>query len=195
MSFRQESSAAANLQTENHVTPEPVAQTKPRPWLRFFARTIDNTYFAFLIGGGIGLIYPAIAGLSDYVVGMIVIAIMIFVNAAMLSTHGTTPGKALLKIRITKADGNALSFEDALKREAKVWVFGMGCGIPLIAFVAQLLSYQHLNDKRTTKWDEAAGLIVQQGEVSTSRAIAIVGLAAAGYVAIMTVLTVLSKSV
>jgi hypothetical protein len=195
MSFRQESSAAESLQANNFVTPETSAQVKPRPWLRFFARTIDNTYFAFLIGGGLGLIYPGIANLGDYVVGMIVIAIMIFVNAAMLSTHGTTPGKSLLKIRVTKTDGKALSFEEALKREAKVWVFGMGCGIPLVAFVAQLLSYQRLNDKRITKWDEASGLNVHQGEVSTSRAIAIVGGAAAGYVIIMTALTVLSKTV
>lgn len=166
------------------LAPEPAAAADgaspedavARPWLRFWARATDILVGAFLLGTIVGLVRPALlaARLSDQTYGMLVLFAWIFVEAALLAQWGTTPGKALFRIRLTRADGAKLDFAAALKRSFTVWWRGMGLGIPVVSLIALALAYKELGRSKLTPWDRKGGFRVAHGGLSPARITAII---------------------
>ncbi len=113
------------------------------PWRRFFARNLDLSIYAALATVVLqltarmnfvrsGTLLPSILGLL----------LMTGAETAMLHFWGTTPGKALLGLKILRGDGSRLSLEEAAQRTILVMVFfggGLLLGqvpVPLFAFIS-----------------------------------------------------------
>jgi uncharacterized RDD family membrane protein YckC len=87
---------------------------------------IDIFLFALLFGLVLGIVYEPALKTNDLILGVILTFIFVFVEPVMLSSWGTTPGKALLRIRLRRYDGEKLTFSEALNRAFQVWLKGLG---------------------------------------------------------------------
>src|SRR5262249_44153066 len=74
-----------------------------RPWVRYWARWIDSLLIGILVSFPFGFILPE--GLQNPFVDSLIFSIALMtwipIEALLLVTIGTTPGKALLKISVT----------------------------------------------------------------------------------------------
>ena len=91
------------------------------------------------------------------------------IEAVFISTMGTTPFKALLKIRILDKNRKKLSFANSLKRSFLVLFKGWGLGIFPIFIITYILSYIKLKTKRTTSWDQSAKSLAYCGRSNFTR--------------------------
>jgi uncharacterized RDD family membrane protein YckC len=150
------------------------AGTGPYPWQRWMARLLDM--FWFVLAMSTVLAIAGFAGLesANVAVNVLIMALFVPVEALMLSAFGATPGKRLLRISVTNADGSRLTFGTALERSVQVWVRGMGLGLPLVSLVTMVSSFIRLSNDGRTAWDEKLGLRVTHGEVSPLRLTSVV---------------------
>lgn len=110
---------------ELRTTPTPITSAEPnlvRPWVRYWARMFD--IYSFSVVGGIVLAIIAPQFLekqNEYALGMILIFAWVFVEALLLSSFQTTPGKWLFKTKVALTSGAHISFSQGLSRSLKVW--------------------------------------------------------------------------
>ncbi|MEM9479242.1 MAG: RDD family protein [Verrucomicrobiota bacterium] len=156
-----------------------------RAWIRFWARNLDVTYFmtgTLVVTGATGwmdmyeFMDPNSASVSPaYVV--ILLGAWAFVESALLSSFGTTPGRALLGVKLTDGEGEFLSTSLALKRSFFVWFRGMGFGLPLLNIVMAGLSYMEVVRTNTTWWDDRTGSVVTHKRVRFARVLMAIAIA------------------
>lgn len=156
----------------------PVATSGPqiRPWIRFWARTVDLLLIGFCTGIVLAFVAPEALEIPDFLWNIIVLAFAIFVQAASFALVGTTPGKAMFRVAVRHADGSKLGFPAALAREAKVFLTGLGLGIPLLALIFQIISYSKLKSEGITSWDRSGDLVVSHQTVGIWRWLLMVGM-------------------
>ena len=163
---------------------------KAHPWRRFFARLVDGSLLFSLYV----TIFPfglyAAATIFDYAVeqgveigkqdvfGLFSLGILaggllywFLVESLFLSLFGTTPAKWLFGIRVAHSDGSLLSFSEAFSRFFRIFVQGLGFGIPVIALFTQLFAYRRLTKTGTTRWDTATNAVVFHKEWGVFRAL------------------------
>lgn len=85
---------------------------------------------------------------------------MILVEACLLSTWGTTPGKWLYKITLRNQNGKKLTFSTALMRSFSVWLSGIGFCLPIISPITLIFSCYSLSKKGVTSWDRGLRCVV-----------------------------------
>lgn len=138
-----------------------------RPWLRYWARMFDNYLFAIcsvLLIGCIAILLEIFgvqlerfnwldSRIFEILSGLIFLFAYVFVEPIFLSTWGTTPGKALFKIRVRQPNGDKLSYRAALSRSFNVWAKGLACGIGLFQLFTFWNAYNHLKTYNVTIWD------------------------------------------
>lgn len=151
--------------------------SQSRPWPRYFARAFDT----MLVGLGLGALAVMAGGEellgSQFLNGLMVTLSLCFVEAALLASWGTTPGKWLFNIRVSRTNGRLLSFGQALKRAFGVFVYGQGLGIPLISLFTQASAYNKLVKEGTTTWDEGADQVVTHRDLDGGKIVlAILGI-------------------
>jgi uncharacterized RDD family membrane protein YckC len=139
-----------------------------RPWVRYFARALDIWVFAFLLGvlcgvTGLGTEIPPFA------FGLLVPFIWLFMEALLLSTWGTTPGKWLLCTWVADAMGKHLRLADALSRSFSVWFMGLGFGLPVITLITLIVSYCKLKSEGMTSWDREGRCAVIHERIGAAR--------------------------
>lgn len=182
-----------SLRRQEHAAPSvpDEAVASPHPWHRWLARILDVGCFGGLLGMVMGTVAPdALLGANDIALNLMLLALWVPVETLLISAYGTTPGKALLRIRVTNADGYSLSPGTALERSFQVWMRGMGFGIPLVSLVTMVMAYNRLEKQGSTTWDHALGVRVTQRHVGAGRwmfiaaiVIAVLWLAAMGALA------------
>ncbi len=161
-------------------TPEPLHKTTqegyvsqrvylPSPTARLLARFVDCGLYAVLYGSIIylqGIPYDASLILS---VNPLLWLPMLILEAWMLSTWGTTPGKMLMGIRVTAFgdDVTRLSFVRALLRSCMVFCFGMGLMIPQILIIMLTWQFWMLRRRGISSWDARCSTLPTQKEPST----------------------------
>ena len=127
------------------------------PWRRFFARNLDLMIC--------GLIWTAIYALGfhwNQPNGLLVQLLNTYVGWGLLfllepmCLHfwGTTPGKALFGISIRGANGEKLSWSEALGRTWRVFGDGCGYGLPVYSFWRQWRSYRDCQDGERGAWED-----------------------------------------
>ncbi|MFH0994866.1 MAG: RDD family protein [Pseudomonadota bacterium] len=186
------SDASSSLKDEVGVAEKP-SQSRPnsRPdrkpsrsfpsmpaWLaRFLARSVDGIIFALMLGyiEAFRLFQHPVAGWPVYIFfGTLLWA---FVEANLLSSIGTTPGKWLLGIRVITHLGNKPVLLEAFKRSLGVWWYGLGAGcVPLMPLM-MAVNCIRLMKKRPTRWDRKGRFVVTlipRGYLRTSVLLAIV---------------------
>jgi uncharacterized RDD family membrane protein YckC len=140
--------------------------TPVAPWRRYGARALDiiigGTFGFLLFGFAFGLMAPTAAesffslfeGPFGRIFDLICTVIMAsLINALLMGTIGTTLGKAIFGIRVLNADNSRLNLVVSSAREFKVWVFGFGCGIPLVSLFTMIAAFKKLKDTDSTSWD------------------------------------------
>jgi uncharacterized RDD family membrane protein YckC len=144
------------------------ASSFPRPWLRYWAKIVDVWLCCFLLALLLGGVFPQwINETNDTLLGLILLALAVPVQALLLSAWGTTPGKVLLGIRVSKNERN-LDFGQAFKREMSVYFVGLGLGIPIIALFTQISAYNYLKKHGASSWDDGPGNVVTQKDPSVA---------------------------
>lgn len=154
-----------------HVYADGWQDIRAHPWRRCFARSFDTLALGLLLWFSIGIVvgtvspplYSAlVAPVSSKALlsGILTSLFLMPMLAIWIGLCGTTPGKWLFGIRVLRADGYTLGFADALRREGRVFVFGMGLCVPLISMMTQLFALVKLINAGKTSWDLKAGWVV-----------------------------------
>jgi hypothetical protein len=160
--------------------------------VRYWARSIDIALICIIVGLPIGAVLPDELNnrLVDQLVQFLAMTLWIPIEAALIATFGCTPGKALLRVRVSNKNGSNLSFGQALSRSFGVWLMGLGTGlIPLVTLATSLFAYNRLSKNGVTTWDRDGRFMVTHrkvGIVRTLVAIAIFAVIIAAAVAAVT---------
>ena len=143
--------------TLSYESPQP---GQAHPWIRFFARSIDLSIACYLI-----LAFVIMSGGTARTIGVVLYLgipiIWPFVEALLLASFGTTPGKRSLGVDVETTGGAKPTYSQALARSFGVWFFGQGLGIPIVSQVTQILAYSKLTAQGETSWDRNNGLRVR----------------------------------
>lgn len=146
---------------------------RARPWVRFWARMIDYSLFIIILSFIIGYFNIGVGFLSSYT-GMVAIFLWVFVEAFLLATVGTTPGKWMLRVTVRDENHQKLSFAGALNRSFSVWWLGMGAGFPIISLVTMIVAAVKLNNTGMTSWDRRSELRVFHDKVGLTRTLIVI---------------------
>lgn len=104
-------------------------------------------------------------------------------EAALLATWGTTPGKFLLKTKITQGRKPRLDFVTALRRSFNVWFRGLGMGIPVINVLCMLVASSKLRVTGMTSWDREDNITIAHLPVTQARAVIASAITFLGFIA------------
>lgn len=163
-------------------------QNKPKenfahvnPWIRCIARFFDYSLFCILLlftrkllqghlplGGTFDRFFP-----FEFFV-------WIPIEAALLSTWGTTPGKFFLKTKLKAGKRRNLPYFTALKRSFNVWLRGLGMGIIGLNFFCLAVAYHKLKMFKITSWDREDHIQVTHYPIAIWRLYVAVFVAAVG---------------
>jgi uncharacterized RDD family membrane protein YckC len=149
-------------------------------WRRFVARIIDLHMARAVLVGGLAMadrdrawdfMFPALT-----VVFLAPVA-WVFLEACFLVIAGTTPGRAMLGLRVRDRDGALLTFRAALKRSVLVWAAGSGLGLPmqfLLPPAQWAMGFHQYQTQGETIWDRTAGSRVEHRVVPPFGIVALV---------------------
>lgn len=147
------------------------------PWLRYLARNIDFTVYtlaillfivvARFILGFLGMDISFLGDIPGILLAVLYVGLLISMEVFALHHYSTTPGKYFLNIRLQKSDNNYISYNDALMRTIKVWLKGLGMGIPFVNIITQINAYTDLQEKGMTSWDKEGEFSINFGELET----------------------------
>lgn len=126
------------------------------PWRRYFARMLDyalcltlwDLFLCLVLRVNI-LSVPLWLNVLNVSMSL---GLMCVLEAAFLHFFGTTPGKALFGLKLTRSDGSYFAYLDALWRTGRVALFGLGLMIPLVALVTLILSFQRCSHQVPQPW-------------------------------------------
>lgn len=128
------------------------------PWARFLARRIDLIVITSIMIISTTLFYPDFIHASILKKSLLMILVSyptwVIIEAILLSTWGTTPGKFIFNLQLTDLNNSKLKFNAALGRSLNVWMKGMGFGLPLITIITFINSYDTLKKNSVTAWDK-----------------------------------------
>lgn len=141
------------------------------PWVRFWARMFDFAFATLVIAVIVAIIIPSSRDMPELLLGMVVLFVWVFIEATLLSTWGTTPGKWLLRITLRDSAGRILTNSDALYRSFLVWWRGLGIGFPIASLITLIVAYRNLSKNGITTWDRDGNLVVSHKRIGTPRVI------------------------
>ncbi|MEM1444132.1 MAG: RDD family protein [Verrucomicrobiota bacterium] len=145
-----------------------------RPLLRFSARMFDYTFVAVLVflfsdieppqlepGGDVAKFFARYLEQMQSEEGMILartqlIALIVWqlIEGALIHMFGTTPGKALLGIRVVQNSGANLSIGRSIGRSFYVYVLGAGFYQFPFFFIGGVFSFFRLSGTGKCLWDQ-----------------------------------------
>lgn len=172
------STAASDpVRRERAGPPASPEDTAAHPWRRWFARIVDISLAAFVLGFVLAALAPGLTLLDSDILGsMVVLAAWLVAEPFVLGGLGTTPGKALMNIKLRQADGvRLLRLNQAFDRSFRVWFYGMAGGLPIVSLFTMANAYVKLDREGATPWDQRGGFVVTHGDLGTGR---VVGIAA-----------------
>jgi len=158
--------------------PKPAAEIVPapsqvRPWVRYWARMFDVYSFSLVGGVILAVIAPQfLEKQNEYALGMMLVFAWVFVEALLLSSFQTTPGKWLFKTKIALTSGSPINFSQALARSFKVWWRGFGTGFPIATMITMIIAHGRLTRNGITSWDKDDGFSVAHETIDVPRVLA-----------------------
>ncbi len=175
-------------------------KTKQRPFARFWARIFDYLLVLVLVYAVVGA--PQLPGMDGTVpiaemisgeywekvrtaseqpefrrIGnahMIALVLWTILEGLLIAQFGTTPGKWLLNMRVTNADGNRPSTQQSLLRSLYVWFIGVGMWLPMLSVGTMLFGLYSLMSRGATLWDRNLGTRVQHGRMTAPRILLVI---------------------
>lgn len=145
------------------------------PELRFMARIIDLLIYLLLYIVFLRLSFSEFH-LSFF--NALIWLPVVLLEAVSLSLWGTTPGKALLGLRVVMMDGGKLRLMRMLTRSFYVIFFGMGLVTTVFSPVLLALSWWWTRKNMLSPWDQRLTTLVEiRRRVSLFRIVAVLALA------------------
>lgn len=155
-----------DLQTQDQAPTGQFQESLPEqihPWRRFLARMLDYAWFDAVIHFLIVVVFrvrPLPNGFLHVAITVMSGALFIPLEALMLSTWATTPGKYIFGIRIEAEEGGRLGFFKALLRAKSVYTNGLFFRIPIVQDLGMLWQYCRLTGRflwRSTRYSQVSG--------------------------------------
>jgi uncharacterized RDD family membrane protein YckC len=169
-------------------------KTLAGPWPRYWARSLDTLLFLFtliLVGAAVA---PNLATSQETVLEAALVFFLLLLTipleAALYLLFDTTPGQWLCGIRVLDSRGGQVGFRRYFARSFKVFVSGLGAGIPIVNLITQISSYRTVARGGLASWDEALDTRVFRIRFGAWRA----ACAAALYLAIMATLAIMGAA-
>lgn len=141
------------------ITREDVSHVNP--WIRFLARFFDYSIIGLVLS-----FFPSIRSVQFLNIIPLTYLLWIPIEAFLLFTWGYTPGKFLLRSKLSY-QRKKLPFYKALRRSFLVWFRGVGMGIPFIQAICMVVAYVHLKNARLTTWDRDEKILITHKAIST----------------------------
>jgi hypothetical protein len=127
--------------------------THANPWIRCLARYLDYALFFLLLLSSRKLFHGQFPfGQYEYLIPF-EFFVWIPIEALLLTTWGTTPGKWFLRTKLKAGKKQKLDYMMALRRSFAVWFRGLGMGILVLNFFCMLMAYNKLKLFGITSWD------------------------------------------
>lgn len=79
------------------------------------------------------------------------------VEAFLIASMATTPGKKLFNIYVKNSNGEKLTLKESFTRSFYIVIFAQGFGIPLFSMIQQILTFFKLKRGGNTTWDKEMG--------------------------------------
>ena len=152
-----------------------------RPWSRLFAKIFDIAFFMSVSKAFFYALFYVLSAeqalrvhsgtlamdLSYEGAGYIIAAAIFWpmVEAVSATLFGTTPGKAMLGIRLIDMRGRNLRLWPSIKRSYGAFVLGLGLLLPLVPLATASWSYRRLKRTGENYWDRYAGACVRSRPV------------------------------
>lgn len=128
---------------------------------RLFARMFDEMLVRVLIASGLCLAGINLAAVSSFVVSLTAVVLLAFVEPLFLRLWGTTPGKALLGMRLTGPDGKNVPYTEGLARYFLMMWYGQGFEIPVWSLIQGYRSVRRCWDDEPQPWDVEVAYIAK----------------------------------
>lgn len=149
------------------TVPESDRIQPPRiPWRRYFARLLDVSLIRMLFRAVLAVVFRVnLANIPDFVDWLLTYvewAMLIPLEALLLSRFGTTPGKWIMGIRVEHADGRLLPFSHAAQRAWEVFGRGYGYNIPFYEIYRLWRSYKDAKEGDGPEWDYNVTLVARE---------------------------------
>lgn len=164
--------------------PEAAVNSRATRWPRFFARTLDTWWEILVVifaGSFAAAIYtPAFldqyleSKLLSQLMGWFAMPFVLVLDAGIYRVFGNTPGKALLGIRVTTADGNKLGFTRYLVRDFRMWLEGWGLSLPIVSLFTLIFQSSRLGSGERASYDDGRRYEVRAKPVSFARGVGFV---------------------
>lgn len=140
------------------------------PWRRFFARTLDMALYtvlwiALLVLLGFHINFLDQGVIISYLKTLVSLVLMVFLEPLFLSKLGTTPGKAILGLRVTDLSGQRLTYRAAAARTGTVISRGMGFEIPIYNLVRYYKSASACGRGEVLPWETKSQLSLRTNKV------------------------------
>ena len=149
----------------------------PRAWARFWAKQFDFILFiiplfaltivlaivGFVIGAALDVNMADVDAIvygPYYEVGAVVFmficyaALFPLIEGALIAGAGSTPGKAIMGIKLKSLDGEKLKLGTSIARSYSVMLCGLGLTLPVVNLITMWVSYKHLQEVGLMPWDE-----------------------------------------
>lgn len=142
-----------------------------RPWVRYLARMFDICVFSLLIGILLSFMAHDLVTKkgNEQLLYIVILFAYVFVEALLLSSFGTTPGKWLLKIKLALASGKPISYSQGIERSIKVWWRGLGIGFPIASLITLIIAHGRLKRNKVTSWDRDGNFVVTHEKIGVPR--------------------------
>lgn len=135
-----------------HKPKENIAHVNP--WIRCLARYFDYALFFLLLLASRKLFHGQLPfGKYESLIPF-EFFVWIPIEALLLSTWGTTPGKFFLKTQLKAGKRQKFAYMMALRRSFAVWLRGLGMGIIVLNFFCMLIAYNKLRLFGIASWDK-----------------------------------------
>lgn len=130
----------------------------PSPTVRFLARCVDMSLYVALV---FAVVYVRQIGFIPSLLPSAPLIWMgfILIESFLLSSLGTTPGKALFGIQVRCVNGGSMTIGRTLSRACMVFVGGMGMMFSLIPLFMLGYSWWSLKSRGITMWDARCGTL------------------------------------
>ena len=120
---------------------------------RFFARMFDEMLVRVLIASGLCLAGGKLTAVNNFVVGLSALFVLALLEPLFLRLWGTTPGKALLGMRLTGPDGKNMPYTEGLARYFLMMWYGQGFEIPIWSLIQWYRSASRCWNDEPQPWD------------------------------------------
>lgn len=121
---------------------------------RLLARLFDEYGLLFVLMAGLALTGRNPSLVSGLALQIAARVICLFLEPLLLRLFGTTPGKALLGLRITERDGEKLTYSEGFTRYLLMLWYGRGLFIPIWCWVQMYRTVIRCWNDEPQPWDQ-----------------------------------------